>query len=288
MEERDWLARQFEDTRAHLRSVAYSMLGSLSEAEDAVQESWLRLDRSDPRVIEDLRTWLTTVVARICLDMLRSRRARREESFGPRLPEPVVHEESPEQQAVLADSVGLALLVVLETLNPRERLAFVLHDVFAMRYDEIAPVLGGTSTAARQLASRARRRVQDAPRPTGDLARQRRVVDAFLAAARAGDFQALLEVLHPDVVFRADIAAAFPAQRPWFRGAPAVAQHVLKTAPRFVSLARPVTVNGAAGAVFVAADGPVGLVGFTVTGDRIAAIDLIADQRTLRRLGIRT
>ena len=290
VDERDWLARQFDDSRPHLRSVAYSMLGSVSEAEDAVQESWLRLDRSDPAVIEDLRTWLTTVVARICLDMLRTRRARREQPWETWRPEPIVRrdEQSPEQQAVLADSVGLALMVVLENLNPRERLAFVLHDVFAMKYDEIAPVLGGSTAAARKLASRARRRVQDAPRPTGDLARQRRVVDAFLAAARAGDFQALLSVLHPDVVFRVDIAAAFPEPRPPFRGAPAVVRHVLRTAPRFASLARPVIVNGAAGAVFVAAGGPVGLIGFTVMGDRIAAIDLVADPDTLRRLDIST
>ncbi len=212
VEERDWLTDRFEANRTHLRAVAYRMLGSVSEADDAVQESWLRLRRADTGDVENLRAWLTTVVSRVSLDMLRARRSRREDTFGPRVPEPIVAREDgadPEHEALLADSVGLAMLVVLETLGPAERLAFVLHDMFAVPFDEIAPLVGRSPTAARQLASRARRRVRGAAptMPDVDLARQREVVDAFVAAARAGDFDALVAVLDPEVVFRVDRGA---------------------------------------------------------------------------------
>src|SRR4051812_26140839 len=212
MEEREWLADRFEEHRTHLRAVAYRMLGSVSEADDAVQEAWLRLSRSDASAIENMGGWLTTVVARVSLNMLRSRKARAEEPLGPHLPEPIVSRADgvdPEHEALLADSVGLALLVVLETLGPAERLAFVLHDMFGVPFDEIAPIVGRSPAAARQLASRARRRVQGAaPAPEVDVVRQREVVDAFLAAARGGDFRALVAVLDPDVVLRVDRGAA--------------------------------------------------------------------------------
>src|ERR671922_292506 len=207
MDESDYLADRFEAHRTHLRAVAYRMLGSVSEADDAVQEAWLRLNRSDTSGVENLGGWLTTVVARVCLDMLRSRKSRREEPFGPHVPEPIVSREDgvdPEHEALLADSVGLALLVVLETLAPPERLAFVLHDIFAVPFDEIAPLVERTPTAARQLASRARRRVRGAPVPDLDLDRQRELVDAFLAASRRADFDALVALLDPDVVLRID------------------------------------------------------------------------------------
>src|SRR4051812_10072490 len=207
MTEREWLAERFEINRTHLRAVAYRMLGSVSEADDAVQEAWLRLSRTDAGEVENLRAWLTTVVARVCLDMMRSRRSRREEPLGPHVPEPIVSREDgldPEHEALLADSVGLALLVVLETLNPAERLAFVLHDMFAIPFEEIAPIVGRSPAAARQLASRARRRVATGPVPDADVIKQREVVDAFLAAARGGDFEALVAVLDPDVVLRVD------------------------------------------------------------------------------------
>src|ERR671935_957120 len=207
MDAHDWLAERFEADRTHLRGVAYRMLGSLSDADDAVQEAWLRMNRSDTAEVENMRGWLTTVVARVCLDMLRARRARQEDSMGS-LPEPIVRIDSggdPEDEALLADSVGIAMLVVLETLTPAERVAFVLHDMFGVSFDEISSILGRSGDATRQLASRARRRVRGAtPRTDPDLARQRKVVDAFLTASRNGDFEALLEVLDPDVVFRAD------------------------------------------------------------------------------------
>jgi len=285
MSEASWLAEQFEQVRPHLRSVAYGMLGSLSEADDAVQECWLRLSRSDSEGIRDLQGWLTTVVARICLDLLRSRRARREEYQGDRLPEPLVTEpaeQGPEHQAVLADSIGLALLIVLDTLSPPERLAFVLHDVFAVPYDEIAEITDRTPDAARQLASRARRRVQSAPQPDGDVARQRQVVDAFLRAARTGDFAALLAVLDPDVVLRFDLGTS--TGRPSLMGAHAVATHVLRTAPRYLSLAKPVHINGSAGLLFGAPEEPVSVLAFTVVAGRIAALDMIADPAKLRHL----
>src|SRR5881398_1673436 len=209
MDEREWLAERFEANRTHLRAVAYRMLGSVSEADDAVQEAWLRLSRSDAGEVENLRAWLTTVVARVCLDMMRSRKSRREEPLGPHVPEPIVSREDgldPEHEALLADSVGLALLAVLETLPPAERLAFVLHDVFAVPFDEIAPIVDRSPEAARQLASRARRRVQgERAVPDPDLNRQREVVDAFLAASRHGDFEALVALLDPDVVLRQDL-----------------------------------------------------------------------------------
>jgi RNA polymerase sigma-70 factor (ECF subfamily) len=285
VDRQDWLAQEFERQRPHLRGVAYRMLGSISEAEDAVQEGWVRLDRGDPGGRDDLRGWLTVVVGRICLDMLRSRRSRREDYAGSWLPEPILtgtSDESPEHAAVLADSVGLALLVVLETLSPAERLAFVLHDVFAVPFDEIAEVVGKTPTATRQLASRARRRVHEsAPQPDADLAVQRSVVDAFLAAARSGDFDALLRVLDPDVVFRFDGGGRGPLARPTIRGAEAVARELLSTGAPFAPLAEPAIVNGAAGAIVRAAGRPRYVVGFTVVEGRIAALDLIGDPAKL-------
>src|SRR5881398_321654 len=228
MDEHDWLAERFEGHRGHLRAVAYRMLGSLSEADDAVQESWLRLSRSDTSSVENLGGWLTTVVARICLDMLRARNSRREEPLEASVPESIMSREGgldPEQEALLADSVGLALLVVLDTLNPAERLAFVLHDIFGMPFEEIAPIVERSPTAARQLASRARRRVRGAATvKDADLTYQREVVDAFLAASRGGDFDALLAMLDPDVVFRVDSGAVPAGASKEFRGAPAVAR----------------------------------------------------------------
>jgi RNA polymerase sigma-70 factor (ECF subfamily) len=289
MDERDWLADQFEGNRTHLRAVAYRMLGSVNEADDAVQESWLRLSRSETADVENLRAWLTTVVARVSLDMLRSRRSRREEPLGPRVPEPIVSREDgvdPEHEALLADSVGLALLVVLETLTPPERLAFVLHDMFAVPFDEIAPIVGRSPAAARQLASRARRRVQGAaPVPDPNVARQRQLVDAFLTAARGGDFDALLTVLDPGVVLRVD-RGAVPAGAPSeFRGAAAVVEQVLSFA-RLARFARPALVNGAAGFVVAPRGRPVAVAGFTVAHDRIVEIDLLADPARLRELDL--
>jgi len=285
MTEQDWLAGQFEHNREHLQAVAYSMLGTVGEAQDAVQEAWLRLGRSDPGAIG----WLTTVVGRISLDMLRARKARREVYPGSWLPEPLVDDgaaDGPEHEAVLADTVGMALLVVLETLSPAERLSFVLHDVFAVPFDDVARIMDRTPDSARQLASRARRRVQAAPQPDRDVARQRRVVDAFLAAARGGDFDALLRVLDPDVVFRMDLGPASRlAHRP-IVGAGAVASQVLATAPRFAHLAQPVLVNGEAGALFGPRDKPIAVIGFTIANGRIAALNLIADTDKLRHLTI--
>lgn len=285
MKRQEWLAQEFERQRPHLRAVAYRMLGSVSEAEDAVQEAWVRLERRDPGGSDDLRGWLTVVVGRICLDMLRSRRSRREDYAGSWLPEPIVSsvvDQGPEHDAVLADSVGLALLVVLETLTPAERLAFVLHDVFAVSFDEIAEVAGKTPAAARQLASRARRRVREgAPNPDADLVVQRRVVDAFLAASRAGDFDALVRVLDPDVVFRTDGGGAGPLARPPVVGAAEVAQVILRRGTPFARFAQPAIVNGAAGAVVRAPGQPTIVAGFTVVDGRIATIELIADPAKL-------
>jgi RNA polymerase sigma factor (sigma-70 family) len=289
MDECDYLADRFEANRTHLRAVAYRMLGSVSEADDAVQETWLRLNRSDTAAVENLRAWLTTVVARVCLDMLRSRASRREEPFGPHVPEPIVSREDgvdPEHEALLADSVGLALLVVLETLDPAERLAFVLHDMFAVPFDEIAPIVGRSPAAARQLASRARRRVQGAaPVPDVDLARQRRVVDAFLAAARGGDFQALIALLDPEVVLRVDRGVVRPGASRELRGAPAVAEQV-RTFARLAPFARPALVNGAAGFVVASRGRPLAVAGFTVAHDKIVEIDLLADPARLRQLDL--
>src|SRR2546421_5383887 len=258
------------------------MLGSASEAEDAVQEAWLRLSRSDTEAVENLAAWLTTVVARVSLDMLRSRRARREDYVS--LPEPIVSvEDGPEDEAVLADSVGLALLVVLDTLTPAERLAFVLHDMFAVPFDEIASILDRSEAATRQLASRARRRVQGAtPRTDPDLREQRRVVDAFLAASRAGDFEALVKVLDPDVVFRVDTGRR-GARMP-VTGAAEVAETILARGARFAPHARPAIVNGNAGVIVVPGKKPIAVVSFSVVGGRIVEIDLVADPAKLRSI----
>jgi RNA polymerase sigma factor (sigma-70 family) len=283
----DWQTEEFERNRQHLQSVAYRMLGSRSEAEDAVQEAWLRLSRSDTEAVENLAGWLTTVVARVSLDMLRSRRARREDYAGSWLPEPVVTiENGPEDEAVLADSVGLALLVVLDTLTPAERLAFVLHDMFGMPFDEIAPIVDRSADATRQLASRARRRVRGAsPQTDPDVREQRRVIDAFLAASRAGDFEALLEVLDPDVVFRLDTGGVAPRARPPVEGAEAVAAQILERGMPFAPFARPAIVNGNAGVIVVPHEKPVAVVGFVVAGGRIAEIDVVADPAKLGGLG---
>jgi RNA polymerase sigma factor (sigma-70 family) len=289
MDEHDWLAERFEEHRTHLRAVAYRMLGSLSEADDAVQETWLRLSRSDTSGVENLGGWLTTVVARVCLNVLRSRKARREDPLDVHVPDPVVSSRDgldPEHEALLADSVGLALLVVLETLSPAERLAFVLHDMFAVPFDEIAPMVGRSATAARQLASRARRRVQgEAPVPDPDLGRQRQVVDAFFAAARDGDFEALVAVLHPEVVLRSDGGALRPDASAVVHGARAVAGRALAFA-RLYPFARPALVNGAAGVVVVPRGRPFSVMGFTVTDGRIVEIDAIADPARLRQLDL--
>jgi RNA polymerase sigma factor (sigma-70 family) len=284
---RDPQAEQFEEHRRHLRSVAYRMLGSLSDADDAVQEAWLRLNRSDATEVENLRGWLTTVVARVCLDILRARRSRPEDYVGSWPSEPVVRVDTagdPEDEALLADSIGIAMLVVLETLTPAERLAFVLHDMFGVSFGEIAPIVGRTPTAARQLASRARRRVQGAtPKTDVDLEQQRRVVDAFLAASRAGDFEALVEVLDPDVVFRVETARGDAAP---VRGAAAVARRVLARGTPLAPLARPAIVNGAAGAIVRARGRTIAVVGFTVTDGRITSIEILADARKLQRLAL--
>jgi len=282
MDEHDLLAERFEENRAHLRAVAYRMLGSVSEAEDAVQESWFRVSRSETSGVENLGGWLTTIVARVCLDMLRSRKARREEL----LPIPTAITETagdPEREALLADSIGLALLVVLETLAPAERVAFVLHDVFAVPFEEIATIVGRSAPATRQLASRARRRVQGAgPAPGADPARQRRVVDAFLAASRGGDFGALLALLDPDVVLRADAAAVRAGAEAEVRGVEAVA-HTFAGRAR---AARPALVDGAAAAVWAPGGRPRVVFRFTITGDRIVGIELVADPDQIGRLDL--
>jgi RNA polymerase sigma factor (sigma-70 family) len=275
-------AREFEQHRPYLQAVAYRMLGSVTEAEDAVQESWFRLNRSETGQVENMRGWLTTVVARVCLDMLRARRARREDYVGEELPEPIVtlpQENGPEDEAILADSVGLALLVVLDTLTPAERLAFVLHDMFGLPFEEIAAIVERTPAATRQLASRARRRVRGAtPTTEPDVRQQRRVVDAFLAAARGGDFEALVAVLDPDVVFRADRGRlAFAGSLPAVSGAAAVAKLVLARAPTFAQFARPAIVNGAAGLIVVSRERLIAVIGFTVSAGRIVELDLVAD-----------
>ena len=279
----DWQTEEFERQRQHLHSVAYRMLGSASEAEDAVQEAWLRLSRSDTATVDNLAAWLTTVVARVALDMLRSRRARREDYVA--LPEPIVTiENGPEDEAVLADSVGLALLVVLDTLTPAERLAFVLHDMFGVAFDEIAAIIDRSEAATRQLASRARRRVRGAtPRTDPDLREQRRVIDAFLAAARAGDFEGLIKVLDPDVVFRADRGRG--AEGLPVTGAAEVAETILARGARFAPHARPAIVNGNAGVIVVPGRKPIAVVSFSVADGRIVEIDLVADPAKLPALG---
>ncbi|TMK73521.1 MAG: sigma-70 family RNA polymerase sigma factor [Actinobacteria bacterium] len=288
MDEQELLAEQFELNRPHLRAVAYRMLGSTGEAEDAVQESWFRLSRTDSGELENLRAWLTTVVGRICLDTLRARQARPEDSVDT-VPEPLVRlaAEDPAQEAELADSVGLALLVVLETLSPAERLAFVLHDMFGVSFEEIAPIVERSPIAARQLASRARRRVRGSVPPTdADLAQQRKVVDAFLAAARAGDFEALLQVLDPDAVFRMHTGPSGPPALPPAVGAAAVAERTLTRGAPFAPLAQPAIVNGGAGVLVAPGGRNVGVAGFTISRGRIVAIDLIVDPERLRKLEI--
>jgi RNA polymerase sigma factor (sigma-70 family) len=290
MDEGDWLAERFQAHRPHLRAVAYRLLGSASEADDAVQGAWLRLSRADPGSVDNLGGWLTTLVARECLDLLRARASRREEPLGVHLPDPIVGRQDgldPEQQALVAEGVGLALLVVLDTLSPAERLAFVLHDTFAVPFDQIAAILGRSPAATRQLASRARRRVQGAaPVPDADLARQRAVVDAFFAAAREGDFAALVALLDPDVVVRADAGAVPLGASRMVQGAAAVAEELRTTGgfSRLARFARPALVNGAAGVVMAAGGRPVAVVGFTTRGGKIVEIDILADPARLRRL----
>jgi RNA polymerase sigma factor (sigma-70 family) len=286
----EWLADRFEEQRPHLRAVAYRMLGSLSEADDAVQEAWIRLSRSDADEIQNLGGWLTTVVGRVSLDMLRSRKTRREEAAGIHVPEPVIEPEdggtNPEYEALLADSVGLALLVVLETLTPAERLAFVLHDMFSVPFDEIAPIVGRSPDAARQLASRARRRVRGAPAtPDADVTRQRQVVEAFTAAARDGDFDRLLAVLDPDVVLRVDGGLLRADETRELHGPEAV----IGQAMRFRQLApfgKPVLVNGAPGVVVAPGGRPFAVMGFTVANDRIVEIDILVDPERLAQLDL--
>ncbi|HXX60268.1 MAG TPA: sigma-70 family RNA polymerase sigma factor [Candidatus Sulfotelmatobacter sp.] len=284
MDERDWLAERFEEQRAHLRAVAYRMLGSLSEADDAVQDAWLRASRAGSGDVTNLGGWLTTIVARVCLNMLRARARRREESLEARVPDPVVSPASglrPEDELLLADSVGLALLIVLDTLAPAERLAFVLHDMFDLPFEAIGPLVGRSPVAARQLASRARRRVKGAEiqAQDADVDRQRAVVDAFFQAARGGAFDALVALLHPDVVLRADYG---PARSPQvFRGAAAV----LTQARGFQgAVVHPALVNGAAGAVITVGRRPFAVMGFTVVEGRILEIDAISDPERVRRI----
>jgi RNA polymerase sigma factor (sigma-70 family) len=288
MDERDWLAERFQEHRPQLRAVAYRMLGSLAEADDAVQGAWLRLARVGTSGVGNLGGWLTTLVARECLDMLRARTARREDPVGTQLPDPIVVDQDgdgPEQQALLAEGVGLALLVVLDTLAPAERLAFVLHDMFAVPFDEIGPIVGRSAAAAKMLASRARRRVHGAAVPDADLARQREVVEAFFAAAREGDFAALMAVLDPEAVVRAD------GGRPGIlvvRGAAAVAGQVIASGgfAQRAAVARPALVNGAAGVLLVAGGRPFAVVGFTVRQDKIAEIAIFGGPARLRRLSL--
>ena len=286
MHESQWLAERFEANRTHLRSAAYRMLGSLSEAEDAVQEAWLRLSRSAVGEVENLGGWMTTVVARVCLDMLRSRRSRREEAFPDHAPEPVAAGQAaidPEQEAVLGDSVGLALLVVLEKLTPAERVAFVLHDMFGVPFEELAPVVGRTADATRQLASRARRRVRGATVASeADLSRQRDIVDAFRAASREGDLDRLLALLDPEAVVRSDATAVGLGSAPEMRGAPAVAAFFKGRARGAVGA----MVGGAPGMVWAPGGRPRVAFVFTVSGDRIAGIDLVADPAHLEELAV--
>jgi RNA polymerase sigma-70 factor (ECF subfamily) len=304
VETTDWPGADFEAHRAHLRSVAYRMLGSLNEADDAVQESWLRLSRADTGDVRDLRAWLTTVVSRVCLDMLRSRTTRREDSLDAHVPDPIVTrvDDDPAEHAILADSVGIALLVVLDTLPPAERLAFVLHDVFAVPFEQIGPILDRSPAAAKQLASRARRRLRTAPAhpvatsadagptaapPTGsaDLARQWTVVDAFLAASQQGDFEGLLAILDPDVVLRADAGAGPFGPSELVRGATAVIAQAQRFAPlgRF---ARPVLVNGGPGFIVVRDGEPLAVMALTVQDDKITEMDVLADPVRLSRLDL--
>jgi RNA polymerase sigma-70 factor (ECF subfamily) len=288
--ERDWLAQRFEERRPHLQAIAYRMLGSLAEAEEAVQDAWLRLSRAGAGGVENLDGWLTTIVGRVCLNLLRARRLRAKEPPGVHLPDPLITREgdqNPEQDALLADSVRLALLVVLDTLKPPERLAFVLHDMFDLSFDEIGPLVGRSPAAARQLASRARRRVRGSapPEPDPDVARQREVVEAFFAAARGGSFDALVAVLDPEVVLRTDGGSARPQVTTVLRGPAAVARRALLFSRPSASL-RPVLVNGAAGVVVMVGERPFSVMGFTVVGGKIVEINTIADPERLRALDL--
>jgi RNA polymerase sigma-70 factor, ECF subfamily len=288
VEDFDRLAGRFEQNRAQLRSVAYRMLGSVSEAEDAVQEAWLRLSRSDASEIQNLGGWLTTVVSRVCLDQLRSRRTRREDSLDVFVPDPILSPLDPAEEAAQADAVGLAMMVVLDKLSPAERLAFVLHDMFGLSFDEVAEIVGKTPAAARQLASRARRRVQGAPITDSDASRQREVVDAFLAASRSGDFEALLSLLDPDVVLRADAGTTQsdgPAVSKLVRGALAVVEQAL-TFTRLAPHTRPALVNGYPGAVTVVGDTLMGIMDLTLHNGKITEINILADLPRLESLSI--
>jgi RNA polymerase sigma factor (sigma-70 family) len=288
--EHELLAQRFEQERTHLKAVAYRMLGSLAEADDAVQESWLRVSRADSGGIENMRGWLTTIVARICLNTLKSRNSRPEEPLGPHVPDPVVSPEAgvdPEHEVLLADSVGLALLVVLDALAPAERLAFVLHDMFAVPFDEIAPIVERSPAATRQLASRARRRVQEAtPSPDADLRSQREIIDAFLAASRDGDFESLIALLDPEVVLRTDAGAVLPSASRIVRGPAAVAQQTVTFTRSRTGEPKRALVNGAAGVVWALRGRPFSVVGFTIRRGRIAEIDVLADPARLQRLEI--
>jgi RNA polymerase sigma-70 factor, ECF subfamily len=284
--QQEWLARQFEEHRPHLHAVAYRMLGSLSEADDAVQDAWLRLSRTDTSEVENLRGWLTTIVARVALNMLRSRRTRREQPLDAHVPDPIIDPADgtdPEHETLLADSVGLALLVVLEKLTPAERLAFVLHDMFAVPFEEIAPIVERSPEATRQLASRARRRVRGAALPDADLTAQWEVVEAFLSAARAGDFDALVAVLDPDVVLRADGGLTGYSQR--VQGADAVAGQALLWSRVDLTLRR-VLVNGAAGMITFLRGQPFSIAAVTVRNGKIAEIDFLADPDRIARLDV--
>jgi len=288
VDDTDWLADRFQEHRPHLRAVAYRMLGSLTEADDAVQDAWVRVSRAGAGGIENLGGWLTTIVARVCLNVLRSRTVRRDEPLTVHLPDPIISPDgapAPEEEALLADSVGLALQVVLDTLAPAERLAFVLHDMFDLPFEEIGPMVGRTPAAARQLASRARRRVKGAevPAPDADVARQRAVVDAFFAAARRGDFDALVAVLHPDVVLRADFGPRRAGASTVIRGAAAVAQQARLGASPAAEL-HPALVNGAAGTVITMRGRPYAVMAFTVASGRIVEIDVIADPERVRNV----
>jgi RNA polymerase sigma factor (sigma-70 family) len=287
MDERELLTERFEQQRGHLRAVAYRMLGSVSEADDALQQAWLRISVQDPGSVDNMQAWLTTVVGRVCLNMLRSRRMRREE-LSAHVPDPVVslnEEPDPEREALLADSVGLALLVVLDALTPAERLSFVLHDVFGVPFADIATALDRSEAAAQQLASRARRRVRGSPRPDPELARQRKVVNAFFAASRDGDFDALVAVLDPDVELRIDGGALRPEATRVLHGAEAVTGHTA-TYSKLYPFVRPALVNGAAGAVVVPGGRVFSVMAFTVTNGKITQIDALVDPERLAHLDI--
>ena len=286
MDEREWLTEGFEQHRPHLRAVAYRMLGSVSETDDAVQEAWLRIRDQDPGTVENMQAWLTTVVGRVCLNMLRSRRARRED-LSAHVPDPVVSmdDDGPHHEVLLADSVGLAMLVVLESLTPAERLAFVLHDVFGVPFADIATALDRSEAAAQQLASRARRRLRNSPEPDRDLTRQRRVVEAFFAASRDGDFDALLEVLDPDVELRIDGGTLRAEASLVLHGADAVAAHTT-TYSQLYPFVRPALVNGAAGAIVAPRDRVLSVMAFTVTNGKVVQIDALLDPERLAQLDL--